>query len=85
MEESGVPENRLYWINAYDAVNVPTDSEFVGDLAPSIVLAMGKMAARWCTDAGLKFEEVSNPQYWKRFHNGFPYPLTQILKEHYRD
>lgn len=79
LENAGVPESALYWINAYDAVGVPTDASFLDDLAPLRVIAMGKLAERWCSDHVAKFETVPHPQYWKRFHSNQRYPLLDYL------
>jgi hypothetical protein len=81
LEDAGVPESILYWINAYDAVGVPTDAAFLDDLQPHRVIAMGKLAERWCTDHASKFETVPHPQYWKRFHGNQRYPLLDQLRE----
>lgn len=83
LENAEIPENTLYWINAYDAVNAPTSHEFLSALQPPVVIALGKLGARWCADAGVeKFEEVPDPQYWKRFHRQKRYRLLNILQEH---
>lgn len=80
LELAGVPETDLYWVNAYDALGVPTDPAFVRDLQPRKVVALGKQAAEWCRDAGLSFVEVPHPQFWKRFKSGEPYPLLDVLR-----
>lgn len=80
LESVHVPESALYWINAYDALGIPTRHDFVSDLQPARVVALGNLAERWCVAAHLDHSTVPHPQYWKRFHPKEPYPLLSLLK-----
>jgi hypothetical protein len=80
LERAGVPENTLYWINAYDVRGAATSAEFVKDLRPVQVVAMGKLAERWCVDHMVRHDSVPHPQYWMRFHHHAPYPLFNVLR-----
>jgi len=75
-----VEEADLYWVNAYDAVGVPTDAAFVRELAPSAIVALGSVAGRWCRDVHLRYRAAPHPQYWKRFHYRERYPLLDVLR-----
>ena len=79
LESIGVGKEQLYWINAYDALNVPTEHVFLELLQPRIIVALGKLAARWCSDASTRYEETTHPQFWKRFHHRERYPLLDLL------
>lgn len=81
LEVAGVPESDLYWINAYDALGIPTSSDFVSALEPNLIVALGDLAERWCRAAELTHVAVPHPQYWKRFRAREDYPLLGILKE----
>lgn len=77
LEEFGLPESSLYWINAYDAVGASTEHSFVSRLQPARIWALGKLAERWCNDNDLEYEGLPHPQYWKRFHHHQPYPFPR--------
>jgi len=63
LEGWGVPESKLYWVNA-----LGLDPEFLGhEGAPKRVVALGANAARWCERAGIGFTRVAHPQAHKRF------------------
>jgi thymidylate kinase len=83
LEESGVPEDELYWVNATDAEGNPTNPDFLEDLRPYRVVALGNRARAWlCRRAGVseaRFHTVEHPQFWKRFHHREPYPLLEVL------
>lgn len=80
LEEAGIRESELYWVNARDGRGRYTDPAFLERLNPSRVLALGNVADLWCgTIARVAHDTVPHPQYWKRFHHGKPYPLIQRL------
>lgn len=76
-----IPERKLYWINAYNAKDEPTDSSFVQELSPISVISLGDNAARWCADNHIRHEQFQHPQYHKRFNFNEPYPLIARLAE----
>lgn len=80
LERAGMPENRLYWVDAQDrdgtVLKLPAAQHqhlFAG------VVAMGRHAAAWCWDNGWVFDQVHHPQYWHRFQKDKPYQLTKLL------
>lgn len=79
LEVAGVPEVDLYWINAYDALSVPTDASFLADLRPARVVALGREAERWCKTYSVPHHSVPHPMYWMRFHHRERYPLLDVL------
>jgi hypothetical protein len=84
LEEAGVGEERLYWVNAYDVTGRRTDPAFIAGLAPRAVVALGRHAHAWCLDAGVDeacLSWVTHPQHHKRFYFNRPYPLVSLLKE----
>lgn len=90
LHEAGINENQLYWINAMDANGEETSDEFIEELRPAKIVALGKAAEIWCKDRGLHlteprhlewtFHAVPHPQFWKRFHSGEPYELVEVLR-----
>jgi hypothetical protein len=79
----GISERELYWINAhqYDEAGQlkAVNGNFVEELWPRKIIALGNEAAKWCRNFGFGFEQVDHPQYWKRFQAGTEYPLRRLL------
>ena len=80
LEQWGVRETELYWVNALDPARASLDPSFLERLKPRRVVALGKVAERWCRAvARVDHVAVDHPQYWKRFHPHEPYPLRLVL------
>lgn len=82
LEAAKIPERDLYWINARQSRGERdwTWSDFLDDLRPKKVIALGEDAVAWCQDATTSYVAVDHPQYWKRFHHSKPYPLIKEIK-----
>lgn len=81
LDDGGIPEEYLYWINGYTWDGVPTSRSFISELRPRAVVALGANAGRWCKDAGIvSAGVVDHPQHWKRFHCAERYPLIHLLR-----
>jgi hypothetical protein len=65
LERSGIAEDALYWINAYDAVGTPNDPRLIEELQPKCVIALGRLAERWCADAGAAFISLLSPSAFR--------------------
>lgn len=81
LEKTGVPERDLYWVNAFDHHDRETTSAFLHHLQPHRIVALGRVAGRWCEATGRPHAAVPHPQHWKRFHHHDEYPLIPLLKE----
>ena len=80
LEEGGVAEEDLHWVDAYTARDTAISAVFVGQMNPRIIVALGKHAARWCSNNGLKYKETHHPEYWRRYQPGKRYILPRLLK-----
>lgn len=80
LEEAGIGEHQLYWVNGFTKEGAAIDAAFVHVLQPAVTIALGNSAARWCKALLVEHEEVHHPQFWKRFHSRQRYHLTTILK-----
>lgn len=80
LNKIGVPERDLYWINAFDHQGLATDAQFVNELQPKAIIALGPMAADWCHQNDLEYIKVPHPQYHKRFYQFKQYPLVNHLR-----
>lgn len=79
LDKANVQEKHLYWINAYDKEDIPTEPGFIEQLKPVAICALGDRAARWCQSNSLRYEHFTHPQYHKRFEHSQPYPLIEFL------
>jgi hypothetical protein len=82
LEEAGIPEERLCWINAADENGKSTDPAVLGRVRVQRIIALGGNAAKWLErECGITdFVRVDHPQYHKRFRYSQPYPLIEQLR-----
>jgi len=82
LEDAGIPEERLFWINALDNDGSDVDLRKIYDeLEPCMVIALGNIARDKLKKFDIEgFGIVPHPQYWKRFKHKQPYPLINVLK-----
>ncbi len=74
LEHIGISERDLYWVNASSCDGDDHSPEFIGELHPKRVIALGKEAERWCrTIARVECVVVDHPQYRKRFFHHEPW------------
>jgi hypothetical protein len=85
LDYAGVPETELYWVNGFRLDGGIQSKDFVDELQPRLIVALGEEAARWCEIADLKHTRVEHPQYWKRFRHADQYPLVNLLRGHYEE
>lgn len=89
LEEAGIPESALYWVNAVDGPEAHGDElrgEFIAQLRPRAIFALGERAANWLS-ARVNLKSgmppvivVDHPQHHKRFHHSKPYPLLKEIQ-----
>lgn len=78
LEQAGIPEHRLYWINSVTN-HTATDHRFIDELEPSMIVSLGGKADMWCRHHKLDHKNVTHPQWHKRFRHNEPYPLIEVL------
>jgi len=81
MDEAGLPERGLYWINALQRNGKTTDEAFLDQLEPKHVFALGQKARLWAQIAGLQPHYYQHPSAWMRFHGAEEYPFITHLQE----
>lgn len=81
LEAAGVPETKLFWVNALDNDGTNVNLRELYDIInPPSVIALGKVAEHALAEQGITAISVPHPQYWKRFKSKQEYPLIPILK-----
>lgn len=83
LEEFKIPENRLFWVNAYmwegRAINLRA---LYDELRPSCVVALGSRAFKELEKQGVEIQYYQHhPQYWRRFRSKMQYPLLPLLQK----
>jgi hypothetical protein len=82
LEEAGIPEEKLFWVNALNNDGSPANLRTINHiLQPKAIIALGKVAEKHCNEFFVPFTYVPHPQYWKRFKYSIEYPLIKILKD----
>jgi hypothetical protein len=74
LEEAGVDERHLCWVNASERL-VP----WLYSVPISTVVGLGRVAQRALGELGIQHRKAEHPQFWKRFHHDEPYPLIAGL------
>jgi thymidylate kinase len=72
LEEHGIPEDRLLWINAYRPSGEPVELARVVELAQvpaKLVIALGERAHEVLAKQKVEHATFSHPQHVKRFHH----------------
>lgn len=87
LEEAGLDEDRLCWVNALDALGRPQAEQVfaltqVVDFRAVVTLGgvAGDLLDRYASGRAER-HKMPHPQYWKRFHHSLPYPLISKLQE----
>jgi len=81
LEELGVHENDVLWLNSADLNGVPTDPKLLEGWGKHTIIALGGNASKWLEEHGKPHLKVFHPQAWKRFHSKEPYPLLGHLQQ----
>jgi hypothetical protein len=86
LDEAGIPERHLRWLNANTELGKPTNPADIDLLinrrAGAKIIALGRIAAKWCDEHNLGPDHmVAHPQHHKRFSYTKEYPLIPLLKE----
>lgn len=78
MEEAGIPEGRLCWVNADAGVHC---LHFLTKIERRAIIALGAEAKTMLDSMQVSSEDYHHPQYHRRFCSGEPYLLIERLKE----
>lgn len=75
LEGAGVPERGLYWVRALDGDGRRTRGDFIWDLKPDRIVAVGSVASSWCRRLRLQHECLPHPDAW----DGGTHPIIGAL------
>jgi len=77
LEREGIPESKLYWINTQTHLGVPTQSDFIQQLQPSKVFALGNNAYTWALNHNVQAIKLPPPLYHMQNFPTQPYLITE--------
>jgi hypothetical protein len=68
LQQSGIPEYKLAWLNAHDAKGqIQFTQELVAQIGARKVISLGAQASRALRRVGVEHEMLYHPQFYKRF------------------
>lgn len=75
LENEGVSEHSLYWINTQTYQGTPTTPSFIKDLRPSKIFAVGNNAYAWALSNEVKAIKLPPPLYHMQNYPDQPYTI----------
>jgi len=78
LEHEGVSERELYWINTQTYQGTPTEPDFIKDLKPSKIFALGNNAYTWALNNNVKAIKLPPPLHHMQNYPDQPYHITEI-------
>jgi len=79
LEQEQIPEEKLFWLNAKNNDGTLIDPKVIENIAPKVVITLGKTACDLLSRSNISYLHHYHPQYWKRFRNKQRYPLLDTL------
>ena len=80
LEDAGISEGRLFWVNGYSQQGKRSPSDWISALEPRGIVALGGSARAWLDGSGIKSDyQVYHPQYWKRLYPQKTYVLARYV------
>jgi len=77
LEQDNVPENMLYWANTQNAAGAPTSPDFIAQLKPRRIFALGNNAYAWALNNNIKATKLPPPLYHMQNYPDQPYHIFE--------
>jgi hypothetical protein len=77
LEQEGITERMLYWINTQTSQGVPADTGFIDKLKPSRIFALGNNAYTWALNNSIKAIKLPPPLHHMQNYPDQPYHITE--------
>jgi len=78
LQNEGVMENEVYWINTQTYTGLPTDPSFIAKLKPKRIFALGNNAYTWALQHQIKAVKLPPPLHHMQNYPDQPYHITEI-------
>lgn len=77
LEREGIPESSVYWANTQTYQGTPTDAQFIKQLQPSKIFALGNNAYTWALNNGVQVYKLPPPLYHMQNYPNQPYHIME--------
>lgn len=77
LEREGISENQVYWINTQTHQGVPTNPDFIKQLNPGKVFALGNNAYAWALNSNVEAIKLPPPLHHIQHYPDQPYAITE--------
>jgi thymidylate kinase len=77
LERENVPETGLYWVNTQTYQGTPMDSNFIKQLKPKRIYALGNNAYTWALNNEVPVIKLPPPLYHMQHYPDQPYLITE--------
>jgi thymidylate kinase len=77
LEHEGISERELYWINTQTYQGTPTEPDFIKDLKPSKIFALGNNAYTWALNNNVKAIKLPPPLHHMQNYSDQPYLIME--------
>ena len=67
LENLGLPESSIYWVNVESTAGVVLSTQIIAELQPSRIIAIGAQPLQWCKANGVEAQCVTHPNKNKPF------------------
>lgn len=77
LEREGITEDQVYWINTQSYQGTPTAVDFIEDLKPTKIFALGNNAFTWALNNDVRAHKLPPPLYHMQNFPNQPYHITE--------
>jgi len=77
LEQEGITERMLYWINTQTSQGMPADTGFIDKLKPSRIFALGNNAYTWALNNSIKAIKLPPPLHHMQNYPDQPYHIME--------
>jgi thymidylate kinase len=77
LEHEGISERELYWINTQTYQGTPTEPDFIKELKPSKIFALGNNAYTWALNNSVKAIKLPPPLHHMQNYPNQPYLIME--------
>lgn len=77
LEREGITENQVYWMNTQTYQGVPTNPDFIKELKPTRIFALGNNAYTWALNNEVRAHKLPPPLYHMQNFPNQPYHITE--------
>jgi hypothetical protein len=77
LEREGIPESSVYWANTQTYQGTPVDVQFIKQLQPSKIFALGNNAYTWALNNNVQAYKLPPPLHHMQNYPNQPYHIME--------